>query len=110
MKPSDWVASFLALLALMTSVWSGCATRTHDTLGARPHIQIAERFAPSSDRLGLEVVNVGPGIGIVDEFQLYLDGNALSGDWSDQWDTFRKATGTVDWTNLGLIRFGGQVG
>jgi hypothetical protein len=51
--------------------------------------------------LGLEVVNVGPGIGIVDEFQLYLDGNALSGDWSDQWDTFRKATGTVDWTNRG---------
>ena len=101
MTPKDWIATFVALLALATSVYSGIATRAHDRLTARPHLHTHEQFAPSSLRVGLTAFNVGPGLAIADEFRLSLDGAPLTGDWSAQWDEFRKRAGLEGWTNRG---------
>jgi hypothetical protein len=101
MTPKDWIATFVAVVALATSIWSARESRTFNRLAARPHFVIAEMFSPSSPRLGLVVANLGPGIGIVDEFNLSLDGTRLAGDWATQWEQFRKATGAETWTNRG---------
>jgi len=104
MTPKDWIATFVAVLALTTAVWSGVATRTYNRLAARPHLQVGESFATSSSRLGSQIANQGPGIAIIDDFNLCLDGNPLSGDWAEQWEQFRKATGTEDWTDRGALQ------
>jgi hypothetical protein len=101
MTPKDWVATFIAVLALATSVYSGMATRTYNRLASRPHLEIISMFATSSSRLGLELANLGPGIGIVDDFRLSLDGTPLTGNGREQWGQFNEATGTGDWTNRG---------
>ena len=106
MTPKDWIATFVAVLALTTAVWSGVATRTYNRLAARPHLQVGESFATSSSRLGSQIANQGPGIAIIDDFNLCLDGNPLSGDWAEQWEQFRKATGTEDWTDRGALQKG----
>ena len=61
MTPKDWIATFVAVLALATSIWSARESRTFNRLAARPHFIIAEMFSPSSPRLGLVVANLGPG-------------------------------------------------
>jgi hypothetical protein len=110
MTPKDWLATFIAVLALLTSVWSGNATRTYNRLAARPHVQIAWYFASSSPRLGSQVFNLGPGIAIVDEFDLSWNGNPdripLTGTSQEQWQQFIKATGAEGWTNPGWLRKG----
>jgi hypothetical protein len=106
MTPKDWVATFIAVLALVTSVWSGIATRTYTVLSARPHLKVATLFASSSPRLGSELFNLGPGVAIIDEFNLSLDGTPLTGDWVEQWQQIRKKTGAEDWTNIGGFQKG----
>jgi hypothetical protein len=69
-------------------------------------VQIASLFASSSPRLGSEIFNLGPGIAIVDEFNISLDGTPLPGDWEEQWQQFRRATGTESWTNRGGFKRG----
>jgi hypothetical protein len=109
MSPKDWIATFLAILALITSLWSARATRAKDTMAGRPHLHIAEMFSSSSDRHGLVVFNYGPGIGIVDEFKVYLDGRVLDGNWSTQWDEFRRSTGIHEWSTRGGFQEGEPV-
>jgi hypothetical protein len=106
MTPKDWIATFIAILALTTAVWSGVATRTYNRLASRPHLQVLSLLATSSPRLGSEVGNQGPGIAIIDDFDLFLDGNRLPGDGVEKWEPFRKATGTEDWTNRGVLQKG----
>jgi len=97
----DWVGTIIALFALATSVWSGIETREFNRLSARPHLFIERDFATSSLRLGVVLTNEGPGMAIIDEFNVGLDGDQLPGDIESQWDEFKTATGTKDWTNRG---------
>lgn len=106
MTPKDWVATFIAIVALATSVWSGIATRTYNRLATRPNLRIAELFAPSSPRLGTELYNLGPGTAIIDDFHLSFDGKRLTGDWVDQCKQFRKTTGIESWVNCGGFHAG----
>jgi hypothetical protein len=81
--------------------YSAFATRTYNRLAARPNVGIAHLFAPSSPRLGMVASNLGPGIALIDEFNVSLDGNRLPGDWEQQWQKFRKDTDSEDWTDQG---------
>jgi hypothetical protein len=109
MKPKDWVATLVALCALAISVWSGVEGRTFNRLTSRPHFVIGEALATSSPMLGEIVANLGPGIGIIDDFQISLDGKHFAGDEADQWHAFQTTTGIADWTNSGGYRKGNAV-
>lgn len=110
MPPKDWIATFIALVALFTSAASLWASREQERMSGRPHLAVGEYFASSSPRLGLVIFNLGPGMAIADNFRLYLDGKALTGDWVTQWTTFRAATHTDTWTNIGGFQEAQPVG
>ena len=74
-----YVPIFISVLALVTSVWSAYATRTHNRLSVRPAVGFEREMAGTkSGRAGFSLRNDGFGPARVSKLHLYLDGKPLS--------------------------------
>lgn len=63
LKASDWIAifaGFIALLALVTTLWQSILTRRHNHLSARPVLDI-DLHGRAAQIIGIHVKNCGPG-------------------------------------------------
>lgn len=68
----DFIAIFIAVLALATSIWSGYATRRHNRLSVKPNIGISTEFAGTEKQNGIYLNVNGPGPALIKEFKIFI--------------------------------------
>ena len=78
---------FIALTALIVSVWQGYETRKHNRLTVKPILNFTKNYNSTYDIIGTDTVvtrkyqlvlsNNGTGPAIVKSFKLYFDGEEL---------------------------------
>ncbi len=71
---------FVALLALIFSIWQGAATRKHNRLSLMPHLIFNFRMSNREKFVEIELVNSGTGIAFLEKVEYSLDSQILAVD------------------------------
>lgn len=68
---------FIAVIALVVSVWSAYETRKHNRLSVKPSILVSGVFTDDLDQSGILVSNNGSGPAFINKFEVYIDSKIL---------------------------------
>lgn len=68
---------FIAVLALVVSVWSAYETRKHNRLSVKPSISISGVFTDDQDESGILVSNNGSGPAFLQKFDVYIESKKM---------------------------------
>lgn len=70
-------SAFIAVLALLATIWQACVTRKHNRLSVRPLLSTWNHAVPNGYRIDLTNIGVGPAL--IDTFKIYVDGQKIDG-------------------------------
>jgi hypothetical protein len=82
-------AVFVAVAALVVSIWQGFVSRAHNRRSVTPHLRFDVGIIDKKPTLTLSNVGVGPAI--VRGFECHLAGRPLAGSWYTQLRTVADA-------------------
>jgi hypothetical protein len=68
-----WLALFVSILAIGTSIWSGSETRKHDRYSLQPGVSYIYRVNNAPEGVGIFLENNGSGPARISETRVYLD-------------------------------------
>ena len=91
-KLSQYAVIFIAITALVVSVWQGYVTQKHNRLTVRPYFNLSTSTnrTPTYNGFNLNLTNQGYGPGIIKKFEITVDGepqphwNAVVSKLADQ--------------------------
>ena len=75
----------IALCALIATIWQGFVMREHSRKSMLPYIDIHHNFALPDEWLGTSISNEGPGLAILKEVRLMVDGEAIQDPERNGW-------------------------
>lgn len=82
-KIQSSLAIFIAMTALMISVWQGCEQRRHNRLSVRPLLDF--QTVGHNNTQSIQLANNGLGPAIVQGFYIDVDGQRLDGNQVNPW-------------------------
>ena len=91
MKTSDYFTILIAALALCAAIWNDHATRKHNRLSVKPHINIGKYILP--DWSGIYLWNIGLGPAMVKSFRVIIHGEVIPGKSMEIWNAAIKTLG-----------------
>lgn len=85
-------STFIAVCALVFSIYQGIQARRHNRLSVKPHLTTWTTSTPEEGRYVVELINNGLGPALIEGFTLTVDGSPVSGK---QTDVFENALGII---------------
>lgn len=94
---AEFATVFIAVVALITSIWSAGETRKHNRLSFKPNLSISSSFIGSPSDDGLFLNSHGPGPALIEDFSMYIGENKLNSLTADTLlDEVRKKLNFTD--------------
>jgi len=87
---------FIAVCALIVSIWQGSATRRHNKLSVKPYINIRVSISKHADFMGIQIENNGIGPAVIRKCIVFVDGKPTQIDSFGSWEKVGKAAGIFD--------------
>ena len=84
------VEAIIAISALGLATWQGLAQRKHNQLSVKPHLVLERTVNNLSPQVTIILSNNGTGPAIIKDFQIYLDGEAVTFFYENTWGDIAK--------------------